>query len=242
MKQKAFFTLICACMIIAGELFAQNVAARTSSSSPTKTLDLGQLFRYYGTDKDAHGYTSMYHTLFDHLKKKPITVLEIGIGTMIPNVHSSMVGYSAPGYKPGGSLRAWRDYFVNATIHGVDIQADTQFTDEPRIITHLCNSTDKTKVDELMQSLGNITFDIIIDDGSHIDKNQIKTLTNFYPYLKDGGIYIIEDISPGSKITAKPEEVSKLCNGGPLFFVGLHNNIAVIYKKPLSRDDIRYSY
>ena len=78
--------------------------------------DLGQLFRLYGSDKDTNGYTSVYHTLFDHMKQKPMRLLEIGIGTMIPNVPSSMVGYSRPGYKPGGSLRAWRDYFVRGDI------------------------------------------------------------------------------------------------------------------------------
>jgi hypothetical protein len=208
----------------------------------TKELDLGQLFRYYGSDKDSHGYTSVYHALFNHLKEKPVTVLEIGIGTMIPNVPSSMVGYSLPGYKPGGSLRAWRDYFVNGSIYGADIQPDTQFHDEPRIFTHLCDSTNKEKVQEFMKSLGGAKFDIIIDDGSHLDANQLKTLSNFYPYLKDGGIYIIEDIYPGSAVSSKPGEVSKICNGDPLFFVGLRHDFGVIYKKHLIRESQGYRY
>ena len=33
-----------------------------------------------------------------------------GIGTMLPGVHSSMVGFASPGYRPGGSLRSWRDF------------------------------------------------------------------------------------------------------------------------------------
>ena len=115
-------------------------------------------------------------------------VLEIGIGTMISGVHSSMVGFAQEGYKPGGSLRAWRDFFPNATIYGMDVQPDTQFNDEKRIVTFLCNSIDPDQVGEMMGKLGNAKFDIIIDDGSHVIDDQFKTLRNFFPFLKGGGI------------------------------------------------------
>ena len=41
----------------------------------------------------------------------------------------------------------------------------------------------------------NIKFDVIIDDGHHWDESQKKTLINFFPYLNDGGLYVIEYIS-----------------------------------------------
>ncbi len=153
-----------------------------------------------------------------------------------------MVGYAGADYKPGGSLRAWRDYFTKGSIYGVDVQPDTQLSDEPRISTYLCDSTDSAKVKEFMQQLGNIKFDIIVDDGSHVDNNQLKTLSNFYPYLKDSGIYIIEDIYPNSGVSASPASVANCCNGDPFFFVGLKNNICVIYKKPLNRNSTTYNY
>lgn len=84
-------------------------------------------------------------------------ILEIGIGTMIPGVHSSMVGYALPHYQPGGSLRAWRDYFPRGSIAGVDVQADTQFTEE-RITTLLCDSRDR----KIIEILNGRKFDIII--------------------------------------------------------------------------------
>lgn len=205
-------------------------------------MDLAQLFRYYGSDKDINGYSSIYHTLFNHLKDKPITMLEIGIGTLIPGAHSSMVGYSLKGYKPGGSLRAWRDYFVNGAIHGVDVQSDTQFTDEYRITTHICNSTDPEKVEQFIKNLGDIKFDIILDDGSHYDEDQYKTLKNFYSHLKENGIYIIEDIYPSSRISNNPRFLASLCNNDPYFFVGTKNNICVIYKNHLDRDAVNYNY
>jgi hypothetical protein len=214
----------------------------SSSLTYSSEMDLGELFNHYGSDKDTNGYTSLYHTLFDNIRHKSMNILEIGIGTMIPGAHSSMVGYAHPGYKPGGSLRAWRDYFFNADIYGVDVQPDTQFSDEPRISTNICNSLNKGSVNSYMRSLGNLKFDIILDDGCHIDSSQLTTLSNFYPYLKDGGIYIIEDIYPGSSLSSNPAEISKICNNDPLFFVGVNNNICVIYKKHLKRNKDSYNY
>jgi hypothetical protein len=43
--------------------------------------------------------------LFTHLKEAPISLLEVGIGTMLPG-NSSMKGYMSDDYKPGASLRA----------------------------------------------------------------------------------------------------------------------------------------
>ena len=224
MKSQKIATLLLASFSLFSHIHAEN-----------RIMDLGQIFHSYGSDKDVNGYTPIYHLLFDHLKEEPITMLEIGIGTMIPHVPSSMVGYARAGYKPGGSLRAWRDYFVNGTIYGVDVQPDTQFSDEPRITTFLANSTNSESVQELMHELNDIQFDIILDDGSHIDRDQFKTLANFYPHLKEGGIYIIEDIYPGSAVTTQPTVIAKLCNNDPFVYVGLKNNICVIYKKHLAR-------
>jgi len=194
-------------------------------------LDLAQLFNKYGSDKDRNGYSQLYHILFDKMKYEKITMLEIGIGTMIPGAHSSMVGYSLEGYKPGGSLRAWRDYFSNGRIIGADVQEDTQIEGEPRIETYICDSTNSENVNNFMLSMENIKFDIILDDGSHHDMHQIQTLRNFYPYLKDGGIYIIEDIYPGSKVSEYPSLVDCICNHDPFFFAGLKNNLCIFYKK-----------
>jgi demethylmacrocin O-methyltransferase len=196
--------------------------------------DLCDLFNHYGSDKDRNGYAQIYHTLFSKLRDDKISMLEIGIGTMIPGVHSSMQGYALDGYKPGGSLRAWRDYFVNGRIVGADVQPDTQFSDEPRIETYLCNSTKKDEVDAFLKSLDNPQFDIIIDDGSHHDMDQLNTLRNFYPSVKPGGFYIVEDIYPGSKLSTCASLIGCCANFDPYFFVGVKNNICVIYKSPLN--------
>lgn len=203
--------------------------------SDTSSLDLAELFNHFGSDKDRNGYSSLYHTLFHHLREEPITMLEIGIGTLIPGAHSSMVGYSLEGYKPGGSLRAWRDFFPKGRIIGADVQPDTQFSDEPRIETYLCDSTDPDAVDAFMKTFPEgFKFDLIIDDGDHRDTSMLRTLKNFYAYLKDGGYYVIEDIYIGSKVSTCPVLVGCMCNHDPYFYAGLKNNLCVIFKQPLN--------
>lgn len=197
-----------------------------------ENLDLADLFNKYGSDKDRNGYSHLYSILFDNLKNDKLNVLEIGIGTMIQNARSSMKGYMPDTYVPGASLRAWNDYFTNSRIYGFDIQEDTQFN-ENRINTYICDSTNPENVNNLMKQL-QIEFDIIIDDGYHLDDAQRRTLTNFFPYLKEGGIYVIEDIYPGSNITRSPTEIKNIIGNYEHFFVGLKNNQCVIRKNRIN--------
>lgn len=155
---------------------------------------MDHLIIHYGSDKFVNKYIPLYHSLFKHLRDQPINMLEVGIGTLIPDVQCSMVGFAQPGYKQGGSLRAWRDYFPKAYIYGVDIQHDTQFV-EDRIKTFISDSTNRAELDT---TLGSLMFDIIIDDGCHYDGFQIKTLENLWHRLKAGGTYVIEDLQVSS--------------------------------------------
>lgn len=193
-------------------------------------MDLAELFVKHGSDKDRNGYSHLYSILFDRIKNEKLNVLEIGIGTMVPGACSSMKNYMSDAYRPGASLRAWNDYFVNSNVYGLDIQVDTQFK-EDRITTFLSDSTNQAEVNELMSKL-NIQFDVIIDDGWHLDTAQQKTLINFFPYLKAGGLYIIEDIYPGSLLNSTtPRVIRDMIGNYEHFFVGLKNNQCVIRKK-----------
>lgn len=166
------------------------------------TPDLDDLLNLHASDKQSqNGYGPIYHALFKHLRDQPINLLEIGIGTLLPNVYCSMYGHDLPGYKPGASLRAWRDYFVEGTIYGIDVQPDTMIKDERNIVTALVDSRDADSVNTFMRdgrSYGLVSpsnFDIIVDDGSHIAAEQLATLTNLWPYLAQNGLYVIEDVN-----------------------------------------------
>lgn len=156
-------------------------------------MTLPDLITKYNSDKNNYGYPNVYESLFRNFKEKPINLLEIGIGTMIPGAHSSMVHVYGESntYTPGASLRAFRDYFIKGNIYGGDVQLDCMFTEE-RINTFLFDST----VEEQCNSvLGNLKFEIIIDDGDHSNSSQEATFRNLWPRVLPGGYYFIEDVS-----------------------------------------------
>ena len=197
-------------------------------------VDKAQPARRRRAEAEWRGYTGVYECLFRRHRHDFRSILEIGIGTMIPNEHSSMAGSAVPGYKPGGSLRAWRDYFENATIYGIDVQPDTQ-VDEPRIITRLCDSTNAESVKSLMET-GDLPseFDVIIDDASHMVADQLATLANFFPYVKNEGFYIVEDLSDTTaprQFVDETERVREICGNHPFFFLGPFNSVCVILKR-----------
>jgi hypothetical protein len=155
--------------------------------------NLADLIDFYGSDKNVSKYTDSYSHFFEPIRNNKMNVLEIGLGTIVPGAKSSMHDWRTAyvsDYKPGASLRVWQEYFPNANVYGGDIQPDTQFTDE-RIKTFLFNSQNGT---DCNTSLKDLTFDIIIDDGSHHMPDQQITLGYLFPLLKSKGIYIIEDL------------------------------------------------
>lgn len=120
-------------------------------------------------------YLVHYDNLFDSLKDSPLKMLEIGIGH-------------------GGSLDTWSEYFTTAElIIGCDIDpkcAKLQYADKRvHVIVGDANSSEAyTKIVHLSKE-----FDIIIDDGSHRSVDVLNAFINYFPLVKPGGIFVIED-------------------------------------------------
>ena len=53
------------------------------------------------------------------------------------------------------------------------------------------SQTDASIKDQIQEKYK--TLDLIIDDGSHVNELTFKTFNLYWPLLKDGGTYIIED-------------------------------------------------
>ncbi len=185
---------------------------------------LRQLIENYGSDKNVNEYTPIYQSIFHPLRNSSINFLEIGIGTMIPLVPSSMVGYGIGDYKPGASLRAFRDFFIKGNIYGGDVQEDCMF-EEDRIKTFLFDSTNGIECDS---KLGDLTFDIIIDDGLHEAEAQLSTFSNLFPRLNSGGYYFIEDIAGHNPLYEQWEEVFKEIEGEK--WTNRYRNMIVFFK------------
>ena len=193
----------------------------------------------YGSDKKLSGYTQVYDLVFDSIRSKVKNLLEIGIGTLDPSCPSSFVGNPSlyPHYKPGGSLRAWRDYFLNSFVEGVDIGKDCLF-EENRIKTFIADSQDTNLCNEIFKDK---TYDIIIDDGLHTAIGQLRTLRNFFHRVVDGGYYIIEDLGGGGEglnmFDFYKKETEEIIGNHEYFFGG---NILVV-KKSNSRKGLMHN-
>ena len=141
--------------------------------------DLNKLATIHETDKwNHHWYTQHYQRHFEYLRKKRLNILEIGVG-----------GYENP-LEGGGSLRAWKYFFPNSVIYGIDIY-DKRALQEDRITIFQGSQTDESFLLEVFKQIGSV--DIIIDDGSHINDHVITTFKILFPLLNNGGIYVVED-------------------------------------------------
>jgi hypothetical protein len=141
--------------------------------------DLDLLAALYGTDKfGEHEYTPVYRELMRAARRKPVRLLEIGVG-----------GYQ--GALGGESLRMWAAYFRRGRIFGIDLYDKTALTGG-RVQVFQCSQVDAPKLVALAQEHG--PFDFVIDDGSHESAHQVETFRILWPYVKDGGAYIVEDV------------------------------------------------
>lgn len=138
---------------------------------------LDELAQKYTIDKriapDNHGYTKIYFDLLKDKRDEVKKVMEIGIWK-------------------GDSLRMWRDYFPFAQIYGLDNRADYLF-EADRIKCVLADQRDKESLLAVISDIGE-DFDLIVDDGSHTLADQLLSFKTFFPIIKVGGIYAIEDV------------------------------------------------
>jgi hypothetical protein len=155
--------------------FSLNVSAyQIEDSDEYKTLD--ELARSSGADKssDYHDYTRVYANYFKDIKDEPITFLEIGI------------------YR-GNSVKLWESYFSKADLHFIDINPSWIVYHSSRSHYHFIDQENIEQLQDFATSL-NKEFDVILDDGGHTMKQQINSFIALFPFVKSGGLYIIEDL------------------------------------------------
>lgn len=137
--------------------------------------NLQQVYEKYadwtGGDKGTnHSYIDVYEK--EMTQTKNISLLEIGV-------------------QFGHSIKMWQEYFENSWIGGIDITLQ-HLAFEGMENVYLCDGTDKAQISK---TLKNRKFNYIIDDASHTLEDQINSFDIFYPKLKDGGKFFIEDIA-----------------------------------------------
>lgn len=119
-------------------------------------------------------YFDIYHRHFKKYRGKKITLIEFGVSH-------------------GGSLQMWKSYFgPKARIIGVDINPECARLAEKGIEIYIGSQEDSAFLKNLMHKIGPV--DIAIDDGGHTMIQQNTTLQEVYPFVKEGGTYLAEDL------------------------------------------------
>lgn len=98
------------------------------------------------------------------------------------------------GVSKGGSLDMWSSLFnKSATIVGIDIDPECLTAMHPaNVHVHKVDQTDVIALQALAHTYGG--FDIVIDDGAHTDSAIKASLLGLWPYLRENGVYLVEDI------------------------------------------------
>lgn len=92
----------------------------------------------------------------------------------------------------GGSLRLWEHLFPGARILGIDRVAACQSLAAGRISIGIADAGDPHALAACVQRHG--PFDLVIDDGSHVESDVFTALGVLFEALTPGGLYAIEDL------------------------------------------------
>ncbi len=128
-----------------------------------------EILSSFETDKVYHHrYGAAYQDIFNKFNRNAaLNILEVGT-------------------QKGGSLLAWKEYFPNANVYGVDIVDVVPEKYRLDTVTRIISDIKDWKND--------IKWDIVIDDGSHYLPDVVYVISQYLHKLNDKGIIVIEDV------------------------------------------------
>ena len=119
-------------------------------------------------------YFQVYEEVFNKYRERPITFVEIGV-------------------LDGGSLFMWRQFLgKSARIIGVDLNPDAKRWESEGFEIHIGSQEDPDFWDKLFETVGMV--DVVLDDGGHSNSQQIVTSHKVLPWIRDGGVLMVEDV------------------------------------------------
>lgn len=123
-----------------------------------------------GTDKQSnHNYGDAYEELFPDRSAVKL-MMEVGVAD-------------------GSCLRAWKEIFPNATVVGMDIHPSDKAIGS-RIEFYL---GDMGSLRDCRRAAQGRQFDLIVEDGTHYLVDTLRSLLFLWPFVKKGGLYVIEE-------------------------------------------------
>ena len=117
--------------------------------------------------------TPIYEKVFKKRRIEKLKILELGVAN-------------------GHSIASWHHYFPNSEIYGIDNKKPYKFFyKSPRVKYFQLDIFNEKKINKFITNYGK--FDYIIDDSLNTEKAMLHNIKNFYPSLKSGGAYFLED-------------------------------------------------
>lgn len=133
---------------------------------------LKHIFWKNRTGKKEHKYHRFYETILDPHKDNVRSVLEIG----------SNYGYG---------LNAWKEYFPNAQIYGID-RKEKYRIEKNRIKTFIGDYQDVEFMEGVLDEIG--IPEVVIDDCDHNGQHMLNTFQLIFPRMQSGTWYFLEDM------------------------------------------------
>ena len=120
--------------------------------------------------------------------KKPARMLEIGLGCDM-------------NYGPGASVALWASLFPEAErweaeFNGTCVAESQRHGLLQNVSVLVGDQGDRDTLVRWKRESGG-TFDVIIDDGGHVNSQILISFEQLWPVLAPGGIYLIEDLQLG---------------------------------------------
>ena len=122
----------------------------------------------------SHGYAKIYEKYLQKFKEKKLNIIELGSFY-------------------GNASAALFFFFKNSQIYSADINPDMYIYSSKRLENFFTDTSSRSSIEnDILKK--NIKFDIIIEDASHMLKDQIISLFILFKILKPGGYFIIEEV------------------------------------------------
>lgn len=137
-------------------------------------MDISEAFRTSPYQAKKHtSYFRAYERLLAQLRGRPITFVEVGVLN-------------------GGSLFMWRSFWGKGVrIIGVDMNPNARRWEQYGFEIYVGNQASPEFWKDFFDSVGQV--DVLLDDGGHTFQQQIITCECAVPWIRDGGILIVED-------------------------------------------------
>ena len=148
---------------------------------PEKSLEINsnlKLFQIYKnlkfTSLKIDSYFQIYEEIFNEYIGKEIVFVEVGVLL-------------------GGSLFMWKEYFGSkARIIGIDLDPKAKELEKEGFEIFTGSQSDNKFWKDFYSKVGKI--DILLDDGGHVNEQQIVTVSESVNNIKNNGIIVTEDV------------------------------------------------